>query len=465
MSYTVNFYSFSKRENSTKQPSGSGTALSCEIRYTSSILTPELQLTSPINNPSNLNYAYIPTFNRYYWVTDWSYDRGFWYCRLAVDVLASYKSEIGASSEYVLRSASAYNQYLNDAIYPTRADCLTDDVAVPQLSCLEDGSVTLNSGHCFVIGIQNGAGDQNGGITYYAMSTLSMKTLLDYMFNTASFLDATDISLELQKELVNPFQYISSINWFPFDIVPSSLTSAKTLQFGYWTAPANVYGYEINTRTLTFSASVTLKSHPDSSGKAYLNSAPYTRHVLYANSFGQIPIDPSYFVSQHTMVVKVHVDLFTGMGDIQLTDPNGNNIYKQNGSIGAPAQISQVTQSLLGSSLNVVGGAVGLAYGNVVGYAQGIISGLESVMPQIATTGAVGSSVDWDSSLNMRVVSTFYRQVSGAVAKLGRPLCEQRTINTLSGYIQVENADVESNATYNESISIKSFMESGFYFE
>ena len=86
-------------------------------------------------------------------------------------------------------------------------------------------------------------------------------------------------------------------------------------------------------------------------------------------------------------------------------------------------------------------------------------------MPQIATTGAVGSSVDWESSLNMRVVSTFYRQVSGAVAKLGRPLCEQRAINTLTGYIQVENADVESNATYNESISIKSFMESGFYFE
>lgn len=465
MSYAVNFYTFTKRENSTAQPSGSGTSLSCEIRYTSSILTPELQLTSPINNPSNLNYAYILTFGRYYWVTDWSYDRGFWYCRLTVDVLATYKSQIGSSSQYVVRSASAYNQYLNDAIYPTRSDCFVDDATVPQLTCLEDSSVKLNTGHCFVIGIQNGNGDQTGGITYYAMSSQSMKNLLNFMFNTVTFLDATDISLELQKELVNPFQYISSIYWFPFDITPSSLTNAETIQFGYWEAPSTVYGYEINTRSLTFSASVTLKSHPDSSGKAYLNGAPYSRHVLYANSFGQIPIDPTYFVSSHTMAVKVHVDLFTGMGDIQLTDPNGNNIYKQNGMIGAPAQISQVTQSLFGSALNIVGGAVGLGYGNVVGYAQGVISGLESLMPQIATTGAVGSSVDWDSALNMRVVSTFYRQVSGSNTKLGRPLCEEKTISTLSGYIQVENADVDINGMYNESIAIKNFMESGFFYE
>ena len=95
MSYAVNFYTFSKRDNSTKRPTGSGTSLQCEIRYESSILNPVLQINTVISNPSNLNYAYIPEFNRYYWINDWSYDRGFWIVRMSVDVLATYKDQIG----------------------------------------------------------------------------------------------------------------------------------------------------------------------------------------------------------------------------------------------------------------------------------------------------------------------------------------------------------------------------------
>ena len=466
MSITVNFFTFSKRDNSTAQPSGSGTSLNCKLRFDCSILTPQLQLTGPISNPSSLNYAYISDFGRYYWVTDWSYDTGFWNASLKVDVLATYKTAIGTSSLYVLRSASAYNQYLNDAQYPTRSDGYTTTSQGSALTCIEDSNMTLNGGSCYVIGIQNGDSYNNGGINYYAMSNQAFANLLTFMFDTATFLNATDISVELQKELVNPMQYITSIMWLPFDLVSSSLTSARTLKFGYWTAPSTVYGYLINRRTISFSTSITLPVHPQAATKGlYMNSAPYTRHQLNFYSFGSIPIDPSHFVSAHNMPVILYVDLYTGAGKLLVSGPTGNVIYRANGMVGAPSQVSQVTQNIVSAGLSVVGGAVGLAYGNVVGYAQGIISGIENIMPQRQTTGAVGSSVDWETQGLPMVTTTFYSQSDSDVTNLGRPLCERRQISTLSGYVVVENGDIDSSATLPESNDIRAYLEGGFFYE
>ena len=93
------------------------------------------------------------------------------------------------------------------------------------------------------------------------------------------------------------------------------------------------------------------------------------------------------------------------------------------------------------------------------------MSGLESLMPQIQTAGAIGSSVDWASSLYGRVTSTFYSQTAYDPDRLGYALCEAKQINTLSGYIVVEHADVSDAASPIEKESIISFMEGGFYYE
>ena len=47
----------------------------------------------------------------------------------------------------------------------------------------------------------------------------------------------------------------------------------------------------------------------------------------------------------------------------------------------------------------------------------------------------------------------------------GRPLCKVRTINTLSGYILVTDADIEIAAMEAEQQEIRSYMEGGFFYE
>ena len=463
----VTFYTgFSKKINSTKRPVGSGigTVKTVTLKNPTSVLNPVFVL-----NGYDLEYNYVMWGSRFYYVDDIIIvhnDVAEYHCH--TDVLSTYKIAIGNSTQYVTRAASAGISTINDAIYPTKADCTVVNTMVDKLTCIESSSVTLNSGGMYIIGVQNKLGTSHGGVAYYAMSGQAMNNLLEFMFDTATFLDATDISIELQKELVNPFQYINSVMWFPFDITPTSLATADTISFGYWEAPSTVYGYLIGYRSLTFSTSVTLPVHPQASTRGdYLNSAPYTRHTLIFNSFGEIPIDATYFASSssRTMALQCDVDLITGTGIVKMTDANGNIIYKNSGQVGVSSQISQITQNMIGAGISVVSGAVGLAYGNVIGFGQGILSGLQNIMPQRQSTGHLGSIAAWEHQAKPMIVSTFYEQTPADVTQLGRPLCAPTVINLLSGYIRVENADIDITGSTAEKNEIISYMEGGFYYE
>lgn len=465
----VDFYqSFSKKSNSTKRPITSGQDMdphiqkSVVLKNPTSILNPVFILTG-----YDLTFNYVVWGSRYYFVDDIVIvhnDVAEYHC--SVDVLATYKDVIGDSTQYVTRSASSYNEFLNDAIYPTRADSTAVTTLCDKLICVEDSTVILNQYGEYIIGIQNKNGSSHGGISYYAVAGSDMDAFLNFMFDDVSFLDATDISIELQKELVNPFQYICSLMWFPFEIGFSTVApSLKTLNFGFWEAPNNVQGCLVEARNISFSKSVTLPEHPQVTRGKYLNSSPYTRHQLIFNSFGSIPIDPSYFVNSHTLAILCDVDLMTGTGILKLADSDGNIIFKTSGQVGVPCQISQVTQNMIGAGAAILGGAVGLAYKNVVGFAQGIISGLENIMPQRQSAGSVGSTAAWEQQAKPYIVSTFYSQTASDTTQLGRPLCAPTQIRTLSGYVQVDKADIAITGTDAEKQKIISFMEGGFFYE
>ena len=73
MALTVTFYSnFTKKENSTKQPTGTGTDLTCVLKSPTSVTAPKIEVTLTSGDPVSYTYAYIPTFHRYYFVSDCS---------------------------------------------------------------------------------------------------------------------------------------------------------------------------------------------------------------------------------------------------------------------------------------------------------------------------------------------------------------------------------------------------------
>ena len=116
MSITVSFTSDSKRENSTKQLTMAATH-DCTFKNGCSMLNPTLLL--------ELNTATFPTYtafkieDRYYRITDIrSVRNNLFEIDGIIDVLATYKSEILASTQYVCYSSHNSNTWLPDTRIP-----------------------------------------------------------------------------------------------------------------------------------------------------------------------------------------------------------------------------------------------------------------------------------------------------------------------------------------------------------
>lgn len=85
------------------------------IKDKTSIINPTIILNASDTNVTRGNYAYIPRFNRFYYVQDVkSVAQDIWEIDLKCDVLMSFRDDIVDQTVIFKRSESAYNLYLND---------------------------------------------------------------------------------------------------------------------------------------------------------------------------------------------------------------------------------------------------------------------------------------------------------------------------------------------------------------
>lgn len=85
-----------------------------QLRNGASILAPVITLAKG-EGIMGLNYAYIPKFSRYYYITDiTSLANGLWQVSLSVDVLMSWKTYIKEITAVAERSENVFNLYLPD---------------------------------------------------------------------------------------------------------------------------------------------------------------------------------------------------------------------------------------------------------------------------------------------------------------------------------------------------------------
>ena len=475
MGFTVKLYTFSKRDNSTKRPAANaGTEFSCVLKSGSGIMRPALAFDFGIaNDPSSYNYAYIPAFDRYYFIEEWYFDRALWTATLKVDVLATYKTEIGNASLYILRAAGAHNGNVIDTFYPCKTGATFDrDVK----------SNPWNTAPTAVIGVI-GKGSMFGSMNYYAMdpahtylidlcNALTDPSLIQ---NDANFSNI-DASYGLQLSLVDPMQYIKSCVMIPVATQEiSGIDNAAS--FGVFSFDNIGTGQKVHPGCRIYkSYSFTLKKHPDTNARGnYVNSAPYTKMTLTIPPYGCIDIDTSVTCNASTLDVDVEIDPTNGKG-ILVIKCNNIVLNRLEAQIGVPVSLSSVTRdyvgaatSAIGAVAGAVGGVMGAATGlggigaGIAGAASGIGNAIESIMPRAQTIGSTGSFVS--NRGDFRLDYQFMRPVDDDNTHNGRPLCDVRQISALSGYILVQDGDVAIDGTSAEDAAVRNYLEGGFYYE
>ena len=493
MSITVNLLTFSKRKNSTKQPSASdiaaGASLSCTLMDDTSLMHPTFKLNVS-GNPVGYNYCYVPSFERYFFINNWRSFQGFWYAECTCDVMASWKTEIGSQSHYVLRAASDYDEYISDSFY----GCKVKRTAVNLPS---SGPLWWGTNHSYVVGIVGYApstSQQSGSVTYYHMDDVGFYNFIYYlMHDLGSYCDiqtAPYTDPGIQEALINPIQYIVSCVALP--VAPPSSSTITRINFGYYYWDIQGSGrYDVLTlgETVEETGTITITKHPQASTRGkFMNGAPFTSYTFHLGPFGDIPIDPADYIDADDLRYKVLYDMCQGMGRLAIGpavsgSTNISNLtYCGSAKVGADVQLAQAINNPLTAELSWETGlnrtmATGIGAGLSPAIAGNLLNAqntlqetyvdaIKNMFPTCCGKGSPGSFLSFkDASYGCYLLAKFMSVVDENITEIGRPLCKVKTINTLSGFILCQMADAQISGTADETEQINTYLNTGFFYE
>ena len=472
----VYFYTFTKRVNSTAQPTG-GTKYDCILKSPSAVVRPRIALVwSGAGTPAAFNYAYIADFGRYYWINDWTFADRQWVAQLSVDVLATYKTAIGASSKYVLRAASQFDEYLMDNLYPVsllHGSYIRDETSGFSATTFSGGRIVLS-----ISGLDNAF--TSGGLGYVVLTPSDFQALLNFVYNKSESdwtgnaqtdigLALSDFGKRLLTTVADPAQFLGRAVWYPF--IPATEATGGILALAYIKTNITAYGLADpvweDTYSLAYDGSISNLT-PN-----WYKVAPYRRVMLYFTPFGYIELDTTRLLGYTTINLTVRVDVTSGQGTLIVWVPNvlvpttaDDILGVYTAQFGVPMSVGGVkTGDYAAFTANAVSGLVSGAAGNAAGMLSSVGNAALSMLPSVAPGGSSGGGY----SAYLDTIKLFQIEYSHAqedFAENGRPLCKTKTINTLSGFIQCRDGHVDdAAATLDELNQIESYLTGGFFYD
>lgn len=470
MAFNVTLYTFSKRKNSTSKPTTGGSVFSGITRNPCGVLRPSLAFAFASGvNPSEYNYAYIPDFGRYYFIREWTSDGRLWECSMEVDALASWADEIGEQHLYVTRSSRRKNGNISDGMFP-----ILSDYTINKYQIASDYATRIGSGW-FVVGIINSDADAVGAVSYYVFTPAQFSRFKQSLMTTSTWTGVSDITEELLKTLFNPFQYIASCKWFPYQ--PPMGAAVTSLPFGWWSFSVNchelssVVQYQRRRNEIT---SGYIPKHPQAASRGdYLNNEPFSEYDLAYSPYGLIRLPGWVNIDNSDLILSETIDFITGNSTLIVYATNAAEQQHVAAEVAAPIAIDvQIAQTNVdfSSALQSLGGAVASAArldfrGALADAASGIASAI-CAAPTVQTGGRNGGFSDlviYDAYITLHC--KFYHVADNSNRLIGSPLCEDVKLSTIPGYIEVLSPHVDIACTSEETEMIEAYMQSGFYLD
>ncbi|MBQ1572436.1 MAG: hypothetical protein IIZ78_15010 [Clostridiales bacterium] len=461
---TIKYWtSFSKRKNSTKQPSG-GTSATVTLKEGTSIESPVFLLSGDL-----FTCTYVEAFSHYYFVSDViSVRNGLTEIHCEMDPLATHKSAIGSYTAFIERC----DNYRNPMIPDPMVAMTNGENVYTQVST----NTFFSSIGLFCLGCISEKGSSSGFCSYYIMAASELQQVAQYVCN--SWPVGSDFFDWLQNTFLKTFESIISCIWLPVTAVTIPGTTVEEIVIGV--DAINVYGFRItgtpvasDTNTITIPGTYT----------DFRRGAPYTTGKLLLPCYGMIEFNPIDFVDNE-MHIATYVDLATGDAVYHLKDKNGKFISSVTTNIGVNCPIGKVQQN----SGNIISGAVSIIGGVATGIGaaahglQGVtkssmvlsasaqaINGLATALtPTPSLIGSAGGRANAES--NTDYVCTVIERVTQDPDELrtthGWPWMKPGTISSVgTGYIQCSNASVPIAGMAAERDAVNEYLNNGFYYE
>ena len=463
---TGTFYSnFSKRKNSTKQPTG-GTQVTMYLKEGTSIEKPTFILTD-----DQFSYNYVSAFGHYYFVDDIkSVRKGVTEIDCNMDVLATYKSDIGSYYAFIERASNEYDTNIADNLIVVK-----NEEVVKSITTAATGMFTYAG--FYVISVLNDIGSGGGFTCQYITDITNIEALSAYI-NTdwGSGASITTVTQWLQATFLKTAESIIDCIWVPIQFSALDATAYDTLS-DMKIGVDIVTGVKGNRLKKPCIASESLTVSIPHDYNDYRDYPPYTQCRIFIPGYGMVDINPLDFPG-FTVSLLFNTDISTGDTCCYIENSNGYLISTITYNVGVSCPVGKVGANVTGfagSAISTVGGMImAAALPGAGGVAAGIsatASGINTLStafgPSTSVHGGKGGRAIIDNGLNVVVTSFIKQTVAPAelMTPIGLPLMQYRKISDLPGYIKCSDASVPIAGMGSEKEAVNEYLNSGFYYE
>ena len=464
MSISITLYkNFSKKKNSTKQPTG-GTTVNVVFKDDCTIEAPIF-----IIKGVDLDVNYCLFNGAYYYIDDIVLrNNNIYELHCSKDVLATYKSTIGNYIAFVERAASSYDQMVTDNYLSS------SQTVVKSESKYTDIGLGLG---CYIFSVYN-----LNGIKWYA--TTNMGALVS-MFNNISY-DASYITAfpaNIALGALDFADWMGDAMWVPFNVsqIADTNTTITQLTFGYIQAnlASSFSCYPLSYDNIS-PAAVQLNLPTNYYSDFRKANDRFSSYTMLLPGVGTVPL-PAIHTVDNKLYIKAAYDFFSGSVNYLLEQRgSGLDDYKiisqYNGQFAVKLPMARsggidggnLITTAIGAGVAIASDGVASAAAAKAGEAilsSGVSAAMATISPNVSITGGAGNRAFNTNNNVVRVSLQNYGTKEYATTVAGRPLYENKKINTLSGFIKCGAASIDIPGEAPDKDAVNYYLNGGFYYE
>lgn len=466
---TLTLFSFSKRQNSTAVPSSGGTAVDVVLKNETSMNNPVFLLSG-----ARPDATYCQFEGAYYFIDDVrSVRTNLWEIICTIDVLGTYRTEIGNTVAFVEYATEGNSDVIDSRLPVVGMPSTSENVGATVADVASDGSgiiggvvvsTTGYDGCCAWITSLDGVEFLGRSNQTWADSILQDNPQYQYADSWSgvgqALLDCFNGYYHALKQLIasgNALDNLKSAIWLPF-VLADGGSSAKKIYLGNY--DTGIFAIPIKHPIRKWTSSIAIPWQFSD----WRNNSPYTEIELYLPFFGVISIPASSVRGIESITLEFALNMISGdlicrvyAGAVEI------GMFSTNAGVSLPVGSSNVNP--LQAASGIISGLTLAANGNFAAAVGITMAGLQQTprsSGHVSGTAATGI----DLYIRCKTICHDLSAAPGAAAAAqGIPLFAQRTLSSLTGYVQTRGASVQGAIRGVLRDQINDILDSGFFRE